>query len=198
MTPIATRRGAILAFGALLAGCAGPSFVEVAPGETVIKNRLAVTAGRAWNRFDSSAESNLHPVWTHDGFALDTLRFYVGLKAGDLLAPTPSDKDGTKPLAYTAGMAPQDIVGLFESMISRDGSSFTLDKMEPASLAGQPGVRFEYTSVRKGDEVVVRGVTWFAVKNGELFALAFAAPRLGFFPRVLPEVEAIVRSARLV
>lgn len=198
MTPIATRRGAILALGALLAGCAGPAFVEVAPGETVIKNRLAVTAGRAWNRFDSSAEGYEHPLWTRDGFALDTLRFYVGLKGGDLLAPTPRDKDGAKPLAYTAGMAPQDIVGLFESMVSRDGSSFTLDRMEPASFAGQAGVRFEYTSVRKGDEVVVRGVTWFAVKNGELFALAFAAPRLGFFPRGLPEVEAIVRSARLV
>jgi len=35
------------------------------------------------------------------------------------------------------------------------------------------------------------------VRNGELFAMTYTAPRLAFFARHLPAVQAIVQSARI-
>ena len=40
------------------------------------------------------------------------------------------------------------------------------------------------------------GVGYGTVSKGELFALLYAAPRLGFFPRHKDKVEQIARSAR--
>jgi hypothetical protein len=94
-------------------------------------------------------------------------------------------------------MQPDDIVGMFESMLTRDGSTFKLDKLEPWTFGGEKGFRFEFTFTRKIDGVVNSGIGYGTVSKGELFALLYAAPRLGFFPRHKDKVEQIARSARL-
>jgi hypothetical protein len=45
--------------------------------------------------------------------------------------------------------------------------------------------------------VRVSGVAWGAVRNNELYAMTFTAPRLGFFVRHEKRVEQIAKSARL-
>lgn len=193
------KRSPALRLGALvvalvLAGCA--QVTKVASGETVLKNRLSVTVTTPWNQFERGMGDNT-PVWTIDGITVDALQFYVGLKDGELIAPTPSEPKGVLPLAFKASMQPADVVALYQGLWTRDGSSFTLDKLEPAEFAGQPGFRFEYQLVRKLDDVRLRGVGWGAVRNGELFLINYSAPRLGFFPRGIGQVEALVKTARL-
>lgn len=54
---------------------------------------------------------------------------------------------------------------------------------EPAAThrsLGQQGFQFEFSSIRKSDEVQLRGIGWGAVRNGELFVITYTAP--GFFP----------------
>ena len=51
--------------------------------------------------------------------------------------------------------------------------------------------------VRKSDEVLLRGVVWGAVHQGQLFAITYSAPRLAFFPRGIAAVEKLVATARL-
>lgn len=41
----------------------------------------------------------------------------------------------------------------------------------------------------------MRGMAYGAVRNGELFVIHYSAPRLVFFPRYQPRVEALIRSA---
>jgi hypothetical protein len=94
-------------------------------------------------------------------------------------------------------MRPAEIVGLFERLYSRGGSTFTLDKLVPQSFVGAPGFRFEFSSIRKSDDVRLRGVGWGTVRNGELFAITYTAPRLAFYPAGLPSATAIAESARL-
>lgn len=188
------RRAALIACLAWLAGCAQLS--HVASGDVTIKQRLVVTVDRPWNQFDRVA-GDATPTWTQEGINVDTLRFHVGLKDGDLIAPTPPEPKGQKPLAFRATMQPNEVVALFEAYYSRGGSSFTLDKVSPSTFIGQNGFMFEFSSIRKSDEVRLRGVGWGAVRNGELFVITYTAPRLAFFPRGVVSATAIAKSARV-
>jgi len=94
-------------------------------------------------------------------------------------------------------MQPDEIVALFEGMLTRDGSEFKLVKLEPAVFGGVKGFRFEYAVTRKTDNVVLLGIGYSAVSKGELFALVYQAPRLTFFSRHKHRVEQIARSARV-
>jgi hypothetical protein len=178
----------------MAAGCAQMS--NVTTGEVVLKNRLAVQVDRPWNQFERGLADNTM-TWTQDGVTVDALRFYIGLKDGELLAPTPPEPKGQRALAFRATMQPAEVVELFEGLYSRGGSSFKLEKLSPDTFVGSNGFRFEFSAVRKSDEVRLRGVGWGAVRNGELFAVTFTAPRLAFFPQHASSAESIARSARL-
>ncbi len=188
------RRLAVLAAAAVLAGCAQIS--QVASGDVTLRDRLVVTVDKPWNQFDRGTGDNV-PTWTQDGVTVDTLRFYVGLKDGELLAPTPPKPEGQKPLAFKANMQTAEIVALFEAMYSRGGSTFKLDKVGPHSFVGAQGFRFDFSSIRKADDVRLTGVGWGAVRNGELFVVTYTAPRLAFFPQHIKSAENIARSARV-
>jgi len=177
-----------------LAGCAQVS--KVATGQVVVRQRLIVDVDRDWNQFEFTLDDGT-PTWTQEGIAVDALKFYVGLNSGDLIAPTPTQTKGQPPLAYKADMQASDIVALFERMYSRGGSTFTLDKVVPATFVGTDGYRFEFSSIRKADDVRLRGVGWFAVRGTQLWAITYTAPRLAFFPAGAPSAEAIARSARV-
>jgi hypothetical protein len=179
----------------LAAGCAQVS--HVAKGDVVVRDRLIVTVDQPWNQFERGLGDNT-PTWTQDGITVDALRFYVALKDGDLLAPTPSEPKGSKPIAFKSGMSAREVVGLVEQLYSRDGSSFTLTGVSPAAFAGQAqGFRFEFSSVRKADEVQLSGIGWGAVVGGQLTMITYTAPRLAFFPRHRKTAEGVATSARL-
>jgi hypothetical protein len=188
------RRTLLAASAALMvAGCAQVS--QVASGDVTLRERLVVTVDKPWNQFERGMGDNT-PTWTQDGITVDALRFYVGLKDGELLAPTPSEPKGSKPLAFRAKMQPGEVVALLEGLMTRDGSTFQVDRLAPTPFVGTNGFKLEFSGVRKSDEVRLRGVAWGAVRNGELFMITYTAPRLSFFDRHLPSAEAIARSAR--
>jgi hypothetical protein len=193
-TPMMSKRILLaLATAALLSGCA--AVTKVGPGDTLIGERIAVPTDAAWNQLKPPfAQGKASAMWTQEGITIDQLNFYVGLRDGDELAPTMS-KD-QRPLAFKAAMQPHEIVALFESFYSRDGSSFKLDKLEPTDFLGQRGWRANFTVVRKFDEVRLAGTAWGTVRNGELYAMTFSAPAVGFGPRLAPKVEKLASAAR--
>ena len=181
---------------ALLAGCATVVKVE---GDQVVNQRLSVKLTDAWNKMPNTA-SQPYELWTQEGVTLDQLRLWAAVKPGQNLINPPRNSSGQKAPrvpTYTAGMAPDQLVNLFEVMYSADGSIVNMDKVEPALFAGEKGVRFEFSVTRKGDDVHLRGVGWVAVHRNELYAASFVAPRLSFFPRLLPLAERVVQSARI-
>jgi len=181
----------------LLAGCASISKVE---GEQVVGGRLVLRLEDAWNKVSLPGQKQPYETWTQEGLSLDQLRFWAGIKPGQALMALPPNtsslgqKDPRVP-TYTAGMAPDQLVTLFETMYAHDGSLVTIQKVEPASFAGERGVRFEFTVVRKRDDLQLGGVGWVSVRSGDLYAATFLAPRLAFYPRLLPKAETVVRSA---
>lgn len=188
--PLARR--SLLVTAALLAtGCANVA-TKVSSGDNLVGGRVALNLDAAWNQINLGNRKSV--LWTQDGVPLDALEFWVGIKDGDTLAEVPKDK---RPLVFKAGMAPHELVALFEGLYGRDGSTFKLLKLAPHDFLGGKGLRFEYEVVRKADDVTVRGVAWAIVQGNELFAMTFTAPRLGFYARHLPKVEQAAASARL-
>jgi len=191
------RRLLLVGLLAFLAGCAQVSKVAaVADGTVTVRDRLVVVVPDEWNQFERGPNPQA-TTWTHEGIFVDALTFWVGLKDGELIAPTPNQPSGLKPLAFKAGMQSAELADLLQGLWTRDGSVFTLESIEPHSFVGAAGFRLRYSLVRKIDEVRMRGTAWGAVRNGELFVVNFTAPHLTFYDRYLPRAEAIVQSARV-
>ncbi len=188
----------VLAAALVLAGCATP-ITKVGGGQaSVVAERLTVTSDAAWNQLPKppGTQEAYATTWTVDGTALDALHFYVGVKDGTRMGTMPQGNEA-QPIVFKAAMQPHEVVALFESLYARDGSSFKLDKLEPAEFLGGKGFRFNYTVVRKFDDVRLSGSAWATVRDGELHAITFTAPALGFHPRLASKVEAVAASARL-
>lgn len=183
----------LLLVAALLGGCAAVS--KVGPGEAVVGERVAVPTDSAWNQMGGQfSGTNSAAVWTTEGLTIDQVNFYVGVKDGAALAQT-SSKD-QRPLNFRSSMEAHEIAALFEALYTRDGSAYKLDKLEPATFLGQRGWRAQFTLVRKFDDVKLSGNVWATVRNGELYAMSFAAPTLAFYPRIAPKVERIAAGAK--
>ena len=179
-----------------LAGCTRPAtWVGVAPGEAVVCERLAVRIDGAWSRLEGTQQAK-HDVWTSEGMPLDQLHFYTGIAEGESFVPV-KDRPADKPIPrFRKDMQAQDVVEMYEAHASRDGSVFKLEKLAPARFAGEDGFRFEFSRVRKGDEVRTRGVAYGAIHREEPFLLTYEAPRIHYFPKRLAQVTAIAESAR--
>ncbi len=177
-----------------LAGCVSVTKVET--GERTVGERLALSLTGAWNHVSLP---NVGPAqtWTMEGLPVDQLLVYSGLKNDEAIHGTMAGESGKKTFVFKSGMRPDEIAGLFEGMLTRDGSVYKLVKLEPTSFGGEQGFRFEYALTRKIDNVQLSGVGYGAVSRGELFALVYQAPRLAFFSRHAPTVEQIARSARV-
>jgi len=177
-----------------LTGCVSVAKVET--GEHTVGDRMAVTLMGAWNHVNAP---NLGPaqVWTMEGLPADQLLLFSGLKDGEAVHATAVAERGKKNFVFRSKMQPDEIANLFEGAFSRDGSSFKLVKLEPAAFGGGKGVRFEYSMVRKVDNVQLSGLGYAGVSRGELFAIIYMAPRLAFFDRHVASVDQIARSARV-
>lgn len=178
----------------LIGGCATVSKVE--QGDQAVADRLAVNLEGPWNKFEGIAGFPV-PTWTMEGIWVDRLQFYVGIKDGKPLVPQADAEGQKRPLTFHASMQPHELVALFQTLLTRDGSTFTLEKLDPATFLDGPGLRFEFSLVRKIDDVRLSGFVYARVQNGELFAMLYQAPRLGFYPRLQPQVEKMAQSARL-
>ena len=178
---------------AFLAGCANVAKID--SGEQVIGDRLVVHLEGAWNHVNAP---NIGPAqtWTMEGLPVDQLRIYVGIKDGEAVHQ-PDNSGKLKNFSFRSSMQTEDIVAMFEGMMTRDGSAFKLQKLEPMAFAGEKGFRFEFSLLRKVDGLQISGVGYGAVSKGELFAILYAAPQLGFFARHQRSVEQMARSAKL-
>jgi hypothetical protein len=188
-----------LLLAAALVGCAGVVKVE---GEQVVNNRLALKLPEAWNRIDLPGNKQPYESWTQEGLTLDQLRIWAGIPSGQPMMTSPSTSGGAGQKApriptFTAGMPPDQLVGLFETLYSADGSIFSISKVEPAAFAGEKGVYFEFALTRKSDGVQMQGSGWVAVRKNELFAATFTAPRLAFYPKLVSRAEGVVRTAQI-
>jgi hypothetical protein len=188
------RKILVLVLVLYLAACASVS--EVKTGENKLGDRLKVTLDGPWNQINAP---NIGPaqLWTTEGITIDELLIYTGLKDGEAVHAKNSHSDA-KNFVFRSTMEPSEIVGLFEGMLTRDTSTFKLTKLEPNNFGGRKGFHFEYSLIRKGDNVPLSGMGYGTVSKGELFAVVYQAPRLTFFPRHKATIEKLASSAVVI
>ena len=195
---------ATLLLAGALSACAMAYRME---GEQVVNDKLAVQVSAAWNHVSDPWEADPYDTWTRDGMPLDHLRLWGGVKPGQPLMTRPMvflrDEDQKAPRVPTfrAGLSHEKLVNLFEELYATAGA-VTVTRLDPAVFAGSKGVRFEFTLLRRSDDLPMRGVGWVAVRpdaagGEELYAATFVAPRAGFYARLLPMAEEVVKSARV-
>jgi hypothetical protein len=198
------KRIAALLLAVVLAGCSSMARME---GEQVVNERLAVQVPSAWNKIVDRWVTDPYDTWTQEGVPLDHLRFWGAVRPGQPLMVKPAmystapDAKEPRVPTFRMGMTPEKLVGLFEELYATAGT-VNITRMEPAVFAGQKGVRFEFTLARRRDDVTMQGVGWVAVRpdpsyGEELYAATFVAPKLSFYPRLLPMAEAVVKTARI-
>jgi hypothetical protein len=173
------------------AACATP-LVTLQTGEQPVGDRMVIALDGSWNRIKSNGPAQ---QWTLEGLPLDDLFVYSGIKDGEPIHAVTSST--TKPFLFRSTMRSDEIISLFEGMLTRDGSTFELTKSEPATFAGVKGYHFEFKLMRKVDSVEIQGMGYGAVSNGELFSIVYVAPRMTFYAKHLESVETIVRGARI-
>ena len=178
-----------------LTGCV--SVVKMESGVQTLGSRMVVKLDGAWNHVSAPF---LGPAqfWTMEGLPVDQMLIYTDVKDGETVHTGGTGASGKlKEFKFRSGMQPDEIVAMFEGMLTRDGSSFKLIKLEPSTFGGDKGFRFEYSLIRKGDNVQLSGIGHATVNKGELFAILYIAPRMTFFSRHKDRVEEIARSARV-
>lgn len=177
-----------------IAGCATVKKVE--SGVRPVGERLTINIQGEWNHLDFPG---IKPaaVWTMEGVTIDEFLIYSGIKDGQAMHPENGGNGQKKSFVFRSAMQTEEIVSMFEGVLTRDGSTFKLLKVEPYTFGGRKGFRYEYERVRKVDGVIQQGVGFGAVDKGELFALLYQAPRLTFFPRHQGRVESIAQSAKI-
>jgi len=181
----------------ILSGCVSISKVDT--GERTVGERLQLTLDGAWNQVNVPNITGPNAeLWTMEGLAIDELLIYSGLRNDQPVhAESAAANQKQRSFKFRSDMQAEQIVALFEGMLTRDGSVFTLSKLEPAPFGGGKGFRFEYTLTRKRDNVELWGMGGGVVSKGDLFAVVYHAPKLVFYPRHQGRVAAILASARV-
>lgn len=194
MRPIIT----VIATALLLAGCV-TGYTLVSPGTVAVsRGSMKVRPAIAWNRAPANAANiKEEEDWTQNGPALDGIFFIGGLKDGQAISRQRA-KDDRKVPVFRTTMTPQDLVSMVESAyrIKAGATIFETTGVQPATLAGQPAVQFDFRYVG-GDEVQRRGRTVLAVIDGKLYLIGLEAAALHYFDAALPEFESLLASAAL-
>lgn len=186
-----------LAIALMLLGLSGcVSVAKVETGDRAIGERMMVRLEGEWNHINAPGMGPAE-TWTMEGLPVDQLVLYSGVKDGQVIHAAAPMGSKIKEFSFRSSMQPDEIVAMFEGMLTRDGSSFKLVKLEPANFGGMKGLRFEFSSIRKLDGVQLSGFGYSAISKGELFAILYMAPRLAFYSRYSPRAEQISRSARV-
>ena len=191
----------LLVLSLVLAGLSSPAAAQwrlVKAGEprTVVSNELVVVPTGDWNR-STERPTKRTEIWTKDGTTLGELDFWLGVKKGEPLFKERSKKKSPLP-HFDSNMLPTDLVEFFQDTARTvlGGSLFEVVSVNPATLAGHPGVEFEHVFTGS-DEVARRGLVRAAIIDGELYMINWDAPRLHYFDEHLDEVRDIMDSAKL-
>ena len=180
------RTGMIPLLVLFLGACAQITLVE--PGARAFDGRYEVRSNVAWNE----VKEGHVVVWTNDGFALQTIRFYAGLEEGDSLFVS---KDETKPLpSFQADMRASEVSEfVVDSLESFGFQQVTATGLRPSRFGARQGFRFEMDLLTAdGLELSAMAV---AARDGEqLDLILYMGERHYYFPKYQEEVERLFDS----
>jgi hypothetical protein len=207
MTRLARTLSCIAAAAALSAcsslgggdyGFSDYSLVRVRP-VSVGDHSMIVTPPRTWNRHRPIFFEDIRQVedWTQNGPLLDGISFVTGLKNGKSLIRQRRSANQQVPL-FRSNMTPPEIAAMIESLYRVRGGAvdFRTLSLKPRPFLGTNGFQLDYEHL-DDDELWRRGRVVGTVINGQLYMILLDAAKSHYFDAALPDLEALVASARL-
>ena len=160
---------------------------------------MVVTAPRDWNRLHARLFYDVSKVedWTLNGVLLDDMTFVTGIKDGKRLVHEQWREYRQVP-RFRSNMSPQEVVAMIESLYRTKGGAVDFDVIEiaPAQFLDGPGFRYDFEHL-DSDEVTRRGRGYARIIDGRLYLIQLDAAKLHYFDEALPDLESVVRSARV-
>lgn len=190
MSPIRTIG---LAVTALLVLSACQTFNLAESGKPVsLAKSFSITPARDWNLH----EDGKIQIWTIDGPILQRMRVFNGIEGGKPLVEALSADQDKKPPVFETSMTPIEIRDLFVATIARV-NQFNLETgdLRPESVAGESGVRFEYSYTDKNG-VDKRGFVLATTRDDRLYLFDYEAVALFYYDRYLDDAEQLLKSLR--
>jgi hypothetical protein len=186
-----TSRAIAIALGALLlGGCATTSqgYRLVAPPRETIGDVYTVAPQISWTGYTTEKVDS----WTVDGFALESLRFFKGIAAGEPLLT--GGKDEERRPRFRATMAESEIAEfVVDSLYSGRAKP---RELRPAPFGAASGFRFDL-SYATTEGVNRRALVIGAVVQDKLQLIVYDGTTLHYFPRHQDEVERLIQSIQL-
>lgn len=176
---------------------AGYKLMPAGMKQPVGKLGLSIVPPNDWNRLGSKIGRNAES-WTLDGLSLNDLSFYAGIEDGRTLFREVDKKNRPLP-KFSSKMLLPEIVQMFEGSyrIASGTSLFSIGQVEPATFAGNPGVRFTYSFVQQDEEVKRNGEATGAIINGKLYLITYEAPVIYYFDRDVSAYRKLVETAKV-
>lgn len=178
-----------------LAGCAT---VTAAPaGRFQAGNGQEMTLGRMWSDISPIMfnRGKKVRVLSIDGPLLNALYVGSGLVPGDNIVRS-YVKERPTPLVRAGMSASERLEFVSDSVAAMGYQRVELTHPRAATLGGAPGVRFDLDAATS-EGLEIKGTGVVAEVSGKLYLIVYLAPAEHYFQASLPEVEAILASARV-
>ncbi|MFZ3005941.1 MAG: hypothetical protein WA047_07170 [Phenylobacterium sp.] len=178
-----------------LAGCAT---VTAAPaGRFQAGVGQEVTLGRMWSditpiMFNRGKKVRVLSI---DGPLLNALYVGSGLVPGDNIVQS-YVKERPTPLVRAGMSASERLEFVSDSVAAMSYQRVSLSRPRSAKLGDAPGVRFDLDAATS-EGLEIKGTGVVAEVSGKLYLILYLAPAEHYFQTSLPEVEAILASARV-
>lgn len=185
----------LLVCGALI-GLTACQSISAVPAGSMKLGAAEVTLGRQWSNVSPLLPGSHKKVTvlSIDGPLLNRLYVTHGLTVGEALVKAPSKEKPTPKLR--AGMNNSERMEFVADSISAIGYlRVETARPRPAKFGEQSAIRFDLAA-RTEDGLEVKGTALAAEAGGKTYFVIYLAPGEHYFQASLPEVEAIMASAR--
>lgn len=176
---------------------AGNKLIPAGQRVAVAKSAMTVLPPDEWNKLGARPGRNSE-TWTLDGDELNDVTFYGGIPDGQPLFREVDKKNRPLPLV-SATMLITDIPALLENSyrLALGTTDMAIEKVEPATFAGNKGVRFTYAFTRQNESLRRRGEARAAVVAGKLYMITYEAPALHYFDRSAAAFRTLADTIKL-
>lgn len=150
-----------------------------------------------WNQ-DSSKPGKQGVAWTHDGYSLNRIEYFSGVRPGQPMYRERNKKQNPMPKFDKSLLLP-DLGDFFERSfrVQNQVANFTVEKAEPVTFLSKRGLAVRYRYTLLNDDLIRRGEARLVVINGSLYAINFQAPALHYFEAGASEARDIMDKAHL-
>jgi hypothetical protein len=168
--------------------------IEPGLNDKIVKGAISASPATRWNRLQQRG-GEFQEVWTIDGDKLNRVVFYGGVPIGQPLLKERDKKRDPLPQVESNMLLPDIPVLLERTYRAQFGIVImSIGKQEPTTLAGRPGIAFEYQFIDPEYEVETRGEAVAVLHEGRLYLVAFEAPAVYYFDRDVQKFRDLVKT----